>query len=75
MKPKLTNHIGTRIEQARRQAGYTRRKLMLALSSRGIDITEATIRNWESGMTSPSADRLYAISQVLKVGIGNFFAS
>ena len=75
MKPKSTNHIGQKITDARKRAGYSRRKLMLLLRVRGIDITEATIRNWESGMTMPPANSLYAISQELAVGIGNFFVS
>ena len=69
-----SNTIGIKIEEARKKAGLSRRKLMLSLKRRGVDVTEATIFNWESGATVPQADRLIIIAKVLKTA-PNFFWS
>jgi len=69
-----SNTIGIKIEEARKKAGLSRRKLMMGLKRRGVDITEATIFNWESGATVPTADRLIIIAKALNV-TPNFFWS
>ncbi len=60
------NHIGTKIKKARQKAGLSRRKLMMSLKSRGLDVTEATIFNWEIGKTVPRADWFFIVKDVLE---------
>lgn len=71
---KKSNTIGTKIEKARKRAGLSRRRLMLDLKRHGVDVTEATIFNWESGSTVPPADRLIAIAKLLKIAPDFFWS-
>lgn len=63
---KKSSAIGIKIEEARKKAGLSRRKFMLCLKRYGVDVTEATIFNWESGVTVPTADRILIIAKALK---------
>jgi transcriptional regulator with XRE-family HTH domain len=67
MKPK-PNFIGTKIKKARKRAGLSRREFMIRLKSLGLDITETTIFNWESGKTTgPTADCVPILAKALNV--------
>lgn len=59
------NLIGKKIKKAREKAGLSRRKLMMSLQSHGLDVTEATILNWEIGKTVPRADSFFIVEEVL----------
>ncbi len=73
MKPNL-NSIGTKIKKEREKAGLSRRQLMMNLKSHGLDVTETTIFNWESGQRIPRADRLMIIMKTLAIA-PEFFCS
>lgn len=73
MNPK-PNSIGTKIKKARMKAGLSRRQLMMNLKSKGLDVTETTIFNWESGQRIPRADRLMVIMKALAIA-PEFFCS
>jgi len=67
MKPK-PNSTGTKIKIARKKAGLSRRQLMMNLKSHGLDVTETTIFNWESGKTmGPTADSVLILAKALNI--------
>ncbi len=71
---KKSKEIGRRIRTARQRAGLSRRELMLSLRSRGIDVVEATIFNWENGGSIPTAEKLPILAAALGV-TAEFFLS
>ena len=74
MKPSRKKTIGKKIAAARKVARLTRREVILAMRDKGYDLTEYTLFKWEKGDTTPSADRLPALAEALKVDAGYFFA-
>ena len=65
LKPKS---IGTKIKIARKKAALSRRQLMMNLKSHGLDVTETTIFNWESGKTAgPMADSVLILAKALNI--------
>ena len=73
MKPNQKKNIGKKIATARKQAHLTRREVILSMRDKGYDLTEYTLFKWEKGATVPSADRLPALADALKVDAGYFF--
>lgn len=59
--------IGSKIKKARNKLGLSRRFLMLLLYKEGVEITEQTLKNWESGKSSPQISVISALSKALKV--------
>ena len=72
--PKKSKPIGIKIKAARTRAGLSRHALMMNLKALGLDITEATIYNWERGQTMLDADELFTMAKALNVPL-NFFYS
>lgn len=66
--------IGNRIKKARMKLGLSRRFLTLLLYKEGVEITEQTLKNWESGKSSPQISVISSLSKALKVDT-TFFLS
>lgn len=67
--------IGRKIRSVRDRRRFSRRDVMKLLQAKGVDIAEYTLGKWEKGITSPPADRLFALSQVLDVDVRYFFGN
>lgn len=52
----------TKIEQARRLAGYTQAEVAEMLG-----LNQMTISNWENGKTMPKVSKLYEMSKLFNV--------
>lgn len=61
--------IGAKLRALREKAGL--RPVELA---RELDLSQPSIRNWETGKTSPSLDRLPKIADVLKADLAELYA-
>lgn len=66
-------NVGLGLRSAREALNLTRREVVQELEQRGIDVTEFTLFNWEKGVTSPPADRLPVLAEILKVKMQYFF--
>lgn len=53
--------LGARLRVARKEASYT-----IARLARELDVDPRTVAGWQSGRSTPSVSRLYAISRLLK---------
>ncbi len=74
MPKKSYTAIGNKIKRARLKAGFSRRELMMNLRTQGLDVTEATIYNWEREATTPDANEFMIVARVLSISL-NFFCS
>lgn len=53
--------LGARLRDARKEAKFT-----IARLARELDVDPRTVAGWQSGRSTPSVTRLYAISRLLK---------
>lgn len=56
--------IGAKIKEAREGKGWPQRRLAIALG-----VTETTVRNWESGRTTPNFLKIEALEATLSVSL------
>jgi transcriptional regulator with XRE-family HTH domain len=61
--------IGARLRALRKKAGL--RPVQFA---RSLGLTQPSIRNWETGKTSPSIDKLPQIAEVLDADLAELYS-
>ena len=61
------------LKQRREHLQLSRLDLVKRLWDAKLDISEETIRMWEEGQTSPDADRLPVLAEVLKCKVHEFY--
>lgn len=61
------------IRKVREVLQWTLRDVVEKGKSLGLDVTEATLSNWETGETSPPADKIDLLAAVFGVGIERFY--
>ena len=61
------------LRQRREQLQLSRDEVVKRLYSQQFDVTEETLRMWEGGVTSPDADKLPALADVLKCKVHEFY--
>lgn len=65
---------GEKLKEARETKGMSQHDLSLALYEREINLTPATLSNYENEKTSPDIDVMMIIAQVLGKQMDYFFA-
>jgi len=65
----------SRLRALRDDRNWSRRRVVIALSGAGCEVSEETLRRWEAGIASPRADDLAALAAVLEVDPEYFFAN
>lgn len=71
MKSMAFNH--SLIRDLREKLSLTREELLVRLHNIGLTISFDTLGSWERGDTTPDADRLPKLAQVLGIPVGDFF--
>jgi len=61
------------LKQRREHLQLSRLDLVKRLWDAKLDISEETVRMWEEGQTSPDADRLPILADVLKCKVHEFY--
>ena len=61
------NYIGSRIEAARRDAGWSLNELSVKLEQFGLSITNRGLSKWENGNTVPNGYQLMAVARALGI--------
>lgn len=62
-------HVGARLSRRREELGFCQGRL-----GQEMELTEATIRSFESGYTRVGSQNLFKLSQVLNTTIGFFYS-
>lgn len=73
---KASNIVGKRLNQIRKEKGYTLESFSELLAQYGVDVKRGGISKWEMGKSLPSVYNLVAICHALDIseGISYFFA-
>lgn len=61
------------IRKVREALGWTLKDVLEKGKVLGLDVTEATLSNWETGETCPPADKLDLVAAIFGIGIGRFY--
>lgn len=70
-----TNSFNYKLLRQRREfLDLSRLDVVKRLYEGGVNTTEYTITSWENGETTPDADKLPALAEVLKVKVHEFYA-
>ena len=62
------------IRQRRDYLEMSRLDIVKRLYEKGLDISEFTLNSWEDGETTPDADHLPVLADVLKCKVHDFYA-
>jgi len=62
-----------KLKQCREAANKTIIGSVVAFTNAGIDVSPNTVRSWEEGRTSPSAQQLGLIAKLYKKSVGFFY--
>ena len=61
------------IRKVREALGWTLKDVLEKSKVFGLDITEATLSNWETGDTCPPADKIDVLAMTFGVGLERFY--
>ena len=61
------------IREAREAQQWSIRELVERCKTLGLEVTETTVCNWETGNTTPDADKLDILASALGIKVGSFY--
>lgn len=67
------NYDGARLRTRREANQLTRRQVVISMAGADRDITEETLRRWETGTTQPRADDLALLARILGCTVEDLF--
>ena len=62
-----------KLKKCREEMGFSRSKLAKHIVKFGIDVTEATILNWENKKSVPDCNQYYALCKFYKKPLSYFY--
>ena len=68
-----SNFSRTILKSRREFLNFSHLDVVKRLYEVGVNISDDTLRNWESGETVPDADKLPALAEVLKCKVHEFY--
>ena len=67
------NYDGARLRARREAKELTRRQVVISMAAAGRDITEETLRRWETKITEPRANDLALLAKILGCTVEDLF--
>ena len=61
------------IRKVREALGWTLRDVVEKGKALGLDVTEATLSNWENDDTTPPADKVDLLASVFSISLDRFY--